>query len=115
MAQKLNFAIRTKYGVVTEQLKGVVVVGKTPPDITGFKTISEMVKCIKDNKLPVCDDKKPVYEFITSIDEMKRYIDDNKLVVDKRLSLEDMRKAVKEDTELKEKIDAEESDISVTR
>ena len=105
------YAAETRYGVVTRKMKGVIVVGET--DLITAKDEKSLNTAIKE--MPVADVTKPIYESIIDVDEMKRYVDDNKLSVDKRLGLEDMRKAVKQDTELKEKIDAEKSDISITR
>ena len=105
------YAAETRYGVVTRKMKGVIVVGET--DLITAKDEKSLNTAIKE--MPVADVTKPLFESITDKEELKRYCDYNKITVDKRLSLDDMRKAVREDTELKEKIDAEKSDISITR
>ena len=91
------YAADVRYGVVTRKMKGVIVVGET--DLITAKDEKSLNAAIK--AIPIADRTKPIYESIVDAKQMKVYIDDNKLSVDKRLSLDDMKKAVK-DAELKE-------------
>lgn len=89
MIQK-KYKIETKYGVVVNQLKNVIVVGTTKPE--HHDTVYQVNEKIKNENLPV-QKGEPIHTLINNLDHYKQYIADNNLTIDPNQTLEALKVA----------------------
>ena len=89
MIQK-KYKIETKYGVVVNQLKNVIVVGE--PKEEHFDTVYQVKEKIRVDDLPILDDR-PIHQVINQVEHFQQYIADNNLTIDPDQPLEDLRES----------------------